>query len=756
MKTFHFIGIGGIGMSGIARVTLERGHRVQGSDAKNNQAAEDLSRRGAKIFIGHDASYVEGADVVVYSSAIPAAHPERVEAVCRGIPVMHRSEALAALCEDRSLIAVTGTHGKTTTTALVGMILKEARLDPSVVVGGWIADFGGNALSGAGPHMVIEADESDASFLRYSPSMALITNIEEEHLDHFGSLAQIEKAYEDFLRRMVAPARWFGCAEDPRVLALSKIMPPAKLYALKPLEKGLWAKNIKECPEGRIGASFEVWDGKEKLGSVATRLMGHHNVLNALGALAVGQALGIDFPVMASALARYGGAGRRFDVKYEDGTYLVVDDYAHHPTEILRTLEAARGLGKNRIVALFQPHRYSRTEFLMESFGKSFGIADKLILTDIYAASESPRPGITGKKLAEAVRRSGHPDVVFASRESLADVARSQIRPGDLVLVMGAGDISQVATQLSECLRCNGTFQRVFSGVRGKVLRNELLSKHTTLKVGGPAEFWAEPADEEDLSYALQEAFRHGLRVTVFGAGSNVLPPDEGIRGLAIHLGAAYFREIRREGRLLLARAGAPNTVFIQRALEEGFGGFEFLLGIPGNIGGALAMNAGSHGQSISSFVERVRTVDLSGMSREHAGSEVPFGYRSCGLQKEIFMEASFIFPETPREQVQKKLDEYRQHRVTTQDLRHPSAGCMFKNPEIPGCSSGKLIDQAGLKGLSVGKAQVSPIHANFLVNLGGATSRDIRQLIERVRGTVREKTGIELETEVKILESNE
>jgi len=753
MKTFHFIGIGGIGMSGVARICLERGCAVQGSDVKKSPVSEDLARRGAKIFVGHDASYVDGADVVVYSSVILASHPERVEASKRGIRVIHRSEALADLCQSRTLVAVTGTHGKTTTTALLGMILKEAGLDPTVVVGGWVADFGGNAFSGSGPQMVIEADESDSSFLRYSPNVALVTNIEEEHLDHFGSIGQIEKVYEDFLRRMVEPALWFGCAEDARVLALAKKIPPAKLYANVPLEKGLWAKNIRECPDGKRGASFEVWDADKKLGSVTTHLMGRHNVLNALGALAAGQALGVGFSVMAGALAKYGGAGRRFDVKYEDDHFLIVDDYAHHPTEIARTLEAARGIGRGRIVALFQPHRFSRTELLMEFFGKSFVDADKLILTDIYAASEEPRPGVTGKKLADAVRRSGHPDVVFADRESLVDVARGQIRSGDLVLVMGAGDISQVAAQLSECLRSNGTFPDIFSGLRGKVSLNEPLSKHTTLKVGGPAEFWVEPQDEDDLKRVLSAACSYGLRVTVLGAGSNVLPPDEGLRGLVVHLGSPYFRQMRVEADQLIARAGVPNTLFIQRAMEEGFGGFEFLLGIPGNIGGAVAMNAGSHGQWISPFVKHVRTVDGSGRSREREGSKIPFGYRSCGLQKEIFTEASFIFPKTSRNDVQKKLDEYRDHRIKTQDLRHPSAGCMFKNPEMPGTSSGKLIDEAGLKGLTVGKAQVSSIHANFIVNLGGATSRDIRQLIERVRDAVRQKSGIELETEVKVLE---
>ncbi len=740
-------------MSGIARILLQSGHQVQGSDAKKSQASEELQRASAKIFIGHDASYVGNADVVVYSSAILAAHPERLEALKKGIRVIHRSEALALICRDKFLIAVSGTHGKTTTTSLVGMILKEAGLEPTVVVGGWVEDFGGNALLGSGKYMVIEADESDSSFLQYSPNASLITNIEEEHLDHYSSMNQIEKAFEDFLKRLQPPAAWFGCGDDERIQKLAERIKPAGVYSLKKLSSGLWADNIVECPSGTRGVSFEVWDGSQKLGSVIMNLVGRHNVSNALGALSIGLSLEIPFEVMAKALSKFKGTGRRFDVKYEDGDFLVVDDYAHHPTEIEKTLEAARGIGKNRVVALFQPHRFSRTELLMEAFAKSFMNADKLILTDIYAASEEPRPGITGKKLSEAVKNSGHPDVLFVNRESLADVARNELRSGDLVLVMGAGDISQVASQLSECLKHNGTFRNIFSSLKGKVVLNEPLSKHTTLKVGGPAEFWIEPLDEEDLKQALKIASAHGLKVTIFGAGSNILPSDEGIRGAVIHLGSAYFRQMgMREGHLF-ARSGAPNSLFIQHGMENGFGGFEFLSGIPGNIGGALAMNAGSHGQWIWPFVRSIRTMDLSGNVWERTSQEIKFDYRKCDLKKEMVLEADFSFFAAASSEVQTKLDEYRDYRSKTQDLRHPSAGCMFKNPNIPGCSSGRLIDEAGLKGLTVGKAQVSLIHANFIVNLGGASSRDVRQLIERVREAVHKKNGIELETEVKILE---
>jgi UDP-N-acetylmuramate--alanine ligase len=750
-RTLHFIGIGGIGMSGIARLCLAQGCRVQGSDIKHSEMLTELESVGAKVFIGHQASHVAGADAIVYSSSIPEDHPERQEAKRRGLRSLHRADALAELCRGKFVVAVAGTHGKTTTTALTGSVLKEAGREPSIVVGGVVSSFGGNAYQGKGREIVIEADESDSSFLKYSPSIAVVTNIEEEHLDHFKDIAEIERAFEDFLCGMAKGGSWVGCAEDARVRQMAKRVGRAELYGFDRATAAWHAQNVRECPDGQRGASYEAWHGDVRLGEVRLKTMGRHNVLNSLAALAVGMKLEVPFPTIAAALGHYPGAGRRFDVKYEDKDHLVVDDYAHHPTEVRKTLEAARALRKQRVFALFQPHRYSRTELLMEQFKKSFDHADKLFITDIYAASEAPRPGVSGLALQEEVRRAGHPDAHYVERGRLAEAAAAEMRPGDLVLVMGAGDISQVARQLSDHLRQNGAGDP-FASLRGRVFQKEPLAKHTTLKIGGPADHWVEPADEADLKEALRCAQGRGLPVTVFGSGSNLLPPDEGIRGAVLHLGSAHFREIRFENGIVTARAGVPNTLFIQFAMQHGLGGCEFLLGIPGNIGGAVAMNAGSHGQSISPLVQSVTTVAMDGQRRVRKASEVPFQYRRWGVQGEIIVEASFLLPKADRSDVQNRLEEYRQYRASTQDLRYPSAGCMFKNPDMPGCSSGKLIDEAGLKGLRVGNAQVSEKHANFIVNLGGASAADIKELIERVRSAVRAKHGIELETEVKVL----
>ena len=744
----HFIGIGGVGMSGIARMYLSMGHAVQGSDVKRNAMLDALESDGARILIGHDPGHVTGAGLVVYSSSIPENHPERVAAKAKGMRLIHRSEALAELCRGKFTIAVTGTHGKTTTTALVGMVLKEAGRDPSIVVGGVVNSFGGNACYGQGPEVVIEADESDSSFLNFSPSVEVITNIEAEHMDHFGTMERVETAYRDFIRRLPPEGEWFGCSEDPRVLKIAGMgLRKATRYGFDPERSELYATDIVECENGVRGVAFKVWRKGECLGLVKLRIVGRHNVLNALGAIGVGIKLGVSFGQIVSGLEKYEGAGRRFDVRYEDSKFLVVDDYAHHPTEIRETLKAAKGLNRKRIVALFQPHRYTRTQALLEEFGNSFWAADKLFITDIYAASEEPIPGVSGANVYRAVKGAGHPNVLFIERNRAAQAVLQEVQAGDLVIALGAGDIFQVADELSDFLKRN-----IFSGrVRGKVLFNEALSKHTSLKVGGPAEFWIEPEDEEDLESVLSVCLENGIKITVFGGGSNVLPPDSGLKGAVIHLNSLYFRKIWEENGRVTARAGVPNTLFIQYALGQGLGGLEFLSGIPGCVGGAVAMNAGSHGQSVDTLVERVRVVYFSGERRTLKKNEISFNYRSSGLGDCIITEASFALPKCDGARIRKLLEEYRGYRARTQDLWHASAGCMFKNPAEGGASSGKLIEDAGLKGRTLGKAQVSPKHANFIVNLGGASSRDVRALIEEVKKTVYEKFHVELETEVKI-----
>lgn len=744
----HFIGLGGIGMSGLARVYASRGWQVQGTDAKPSEVLKSLEGFGIRVMIGHDPASLASADLVVYSSSIAPDHPERLAAAAAGKKILHRAEALAAICQGKTTIAVSGTHGKTTTTALVGTMLQEVGRDPSIVVGGLVISFGGNALVGAGPEIVIEADESDSSFLKFSPSLAVITNIEEEHMEHFGSFEKVLDAYRNFLKRLPENGFWTGCGEDERVALLAREgIRPGVLYGFEK-KKDFWsASDIVQCPQGRRGISFAVWKGFERQGMVRLKILGRHNALNALAALAIGEKLELPFEAMAAALEKYEGAARRFDIQYEDRETLVADDYAHHPTEIRATLRALKALGRRRVVAVFQPHRYTRAARFMKDFAEALKAADTVAVTDVYSAGEKELPGVNGPAFRDALHAAGHRDAVYVERARVVEWSRQNLKPGDLWVALGAGDIYQASRELS--LEIRG---KVFESLRGKVLLNEPLARHASLKVGGPADYWIEPQDEEDLARALHISSMRGIGVRVFGAGSNILPPDKGFHGAVIHLAAPYFKKIeaQADGRLW-ARAGAPNSQFIQTALEAGLGGCEFLMGIPGNIGGSLAMNAGSHGESLDSLVMSLTVLDLKGAKKTLKKTEIPFGYRSSGLKDVVIVEASFLLAPTDRALTKRTLDEYRNYRFQTQDLQHPSAGCMFKNPK-EGFSSGRLIEEAGLKGRQIGGAQVSFKHANFIINLGGATAVDIERLIREVQSAVKQKFNVELETEVRTL----
>ncbi|BDG61341.1 UDP-N-acetylmuramate--L-alanine ligase [Caldinitratiruptor microaerophilus] len=457
----HFIGIGGYGMSGLARVLLETGHVVTGSDARRSDRTEALERLGATVYIGHDPAHVQGADVVVYSTDVPADNPERVAAREAGIPLLHRSELLARFVNDREGIAVTGTHGKTTTTAMTATILEEGGLDPTVLVGGEVDHFGGTAKVGRGPYVVAEADESDGSFLRYTPRIAVVTNIEPEHLEHYGGdFANVVDAYRRFLGQVRPGGAIVACADDPRALELARAEAGRVRVVLYGLGAGPepapdWtASGVRVEPAGPV---FTAVHQGRPAGEVRLGVPGRHNVQNALAALAVGHLLGVPFPRMAAALARYRGARRRFQVLAEAGGIRVVDDYAHHPTEIRATLRAAREVvgPPGRVIAVFQPHRYTRTASLLDEFGHAFGDADVVVLTEIYSPpGERPIPGVSGQVLAERVRQARGAAVhLLSDPEEIVRFLLREARPGDLVITLGAGDIWRVARDYGQRLR---------------------------------------------------------------------------------------------------------------------------------------------------------------------------------------------------------------------------------------------------------------------------------------------------------------
>ncbi len=441
ISTIHFVGIGGIGMSGLAEVLKDAGIAVSGCDLKRSASTDLLVSRGIPVTIGHDASHVEGMDMLVVTSAIRGEHPELEAARVRGIRMFKRAEVLGEIVNSRRGVGVAGTHGKTTTSAMISVVLEEAGLDPTILVGGMVRNLQTNAKAGRGDLVVAEADEYDRTFHRLHPEIAVVTNIEPDHLEYYGTFDAILDAFEIFLRGVKPGGTIIGCVDDANVARLlgrvSHALPLVG-YGLSE-HADLRATNLSFSANG---ASFEV----PGVGFFKLFVPGEHNVRNALAAIAVGRQLGISAHTIASALAKFLGVDRRFQILGDYLGALVVDDYAHHPTEIRATLDAARrGYPNRRVVALFQPHLYSRTRDFAREFGESLRVADVPIVTPIYAAREQPMEGVSARLIAEAV-----PGIEFLDRSNsqIVNEMRRRLKPNDIFITMGAGDVHEIAEQL--------------------------------------------------------------------------------------------------------------------------------------------------------------------------------------------------------------------------------------------------------------------------------------------------------------------
>ena len=443
----HFVGIGGSGMSGIAEVLLNLGYTVSGSDLKRTSVTDRLAKLGAKVGTGHEAVHVQGAHVVVTSTAVRSDNPEVVEARRLGVPVIPRAEMLAELMRLKYGVAVAGSHGKTTTTSMVALVLDKGGLDPTVVVGGRLGVLGSGARLGKGDFMVAEADESDRSFLKLDPTVAVVTNIDREHMDTYRDLADVQEAFLGFVNKVPFYGAAVLCLDDPPVQdLLPRVERRVVTYGLSPQAH----VSARELVVGPTGSIYTATLGGEPLGEVRLGVPGTHNAVNSLAAVAVGQDLGVDFAAIKAGLEAFTGVDRRFQVRGEAGGVLVVDDYGHHPTEVRVTLEALRTrAGGRRTVVLFQPHRYTRTQALWDEFCRAFHQADVLLVTDVYAAGEEPIEGATAEALARAISERGHRHAAYAgdlkaATERLAET----VEAGDVVLTLGAGSVWTAGEEL--------------------------------------------------------------------------------------------------------------------------------------------------------------------------------------------------------------------------------------------------------------------------------------------------------------------
>lgn len=758
-KAIHFTGIGGIGMSGVAHILAETGYAVSGSDRELNSITRKLQGMGVRIYEGHRASNLpEGTSMLVYSSSIAKDNPEFAEAKRRGIKIAHRAEVLGSIFNRKKGIAITGTHGKTTTTSLVAVMLKNAGLDPTVIIGGEVEEFSGNAKLGNGLYTVAEADESDSSFLHLNPYYAVITNIEPEHLDHYKDMAAIKRSFKSFIGNIKKGGALFYNHEDPVLKDMAKKSGVrAKSFGFSK-SADIYARSI--SLDGFKTAFDCIYKGKD-LGRIELGVPGRHNVLNGLAAVLVGLEAGLSFNEVARCLESFGGAKRRFQLRCENNGIMLIDDYAHHPTEIRAVLGACGGWKGKRVITVFQPHRYTRTKFLADEFGKCFAGADKVILTDIYAASEKPIKGVSVKILYDKIKKSGLKDVSVFHKEEIADHIEEISMPGDIILVLGAGDIKKVADELTERLggrdrKLGGRIKELKSLVRGKVSSGNLLKDHTSFKIGGPVDIWAEPKDLRDLSRLLGYAKKNKIPIFVIGNGSNLLADDSGFRGMIISLASDYFKKLNITGTCVKVGAGYSLSGLVRDVCSKALGGLESLVGIPGTVGGAIFMNAGGYSnpiyRNIGEFVTSIKVMNYDGTVKVIKKGCLEFGYRRSNLEDCIILEASIGLARSDIKLLRSNCSHFLSMKRTKQALDVPSAGCAFKNPADFQFTCGQMIDMLGFKGRRVGGAEVSSKHANFIVNRCGATSKDVLLLIGAVKRAVKENYGIDLEMEIKVI----
>ncbi len=736
-------GVSGSGMIGLARMCLQKGLKVFGSDLQKTEEVAALESGGLIFFSEDTQPPVETLDLVVCSSALRADHPLRQWAEDHQVPIVGRAEMLAALLDDSEVILVVGTHGKTTSAVLLAHALRKLGNDISFYIGAEVPLFGTSAHLGQDKLAVIEADESDGSFTHFKPAHVIVLNIEEDHLDHYAGLAEIQAAFRQVVER--CKGQRVICADDATACETLKHLTGSVLYGFS---EGADIKGTEW--EGRsAGSSFTAQFSEHQTYEVQVALNGKHNALNVLGVASLCVRLGYDAEKVAGLFADVRGARRRFEVLVSNQFGTVVDDYAHHPTEIRATVKAARKAASKRLVAVFQPHRFSRTEKLMDRFEGCFEGADDVYLADVYGAGEKASQGDAGQKLSEVVSRS-HDKVCYqASVDRLICEIRKNWQTGDLLLVMGAGNINRLAYQISSELTQAEEVEKLV-GDAGQCLLYEPLSKHTTLRVGGPTDVWVNISSEEALAELLYYAKTRTKLIHFIGRGTNLLVKDNGIRGICCHLSGGDFERLNFAGNRIIAGAGVKLKNIVSEAKKRDLGGLEFMEGIPGNLGGALCMNAGAMQSWTFEVVESVRVMNLDGEVRDIAREDIEVKYRHVPLFNDhIAIGATLRVENRNRDQINQIIKGYSEKRWKSQPPK-PSAGCSFKNPsEIP---AGKLIEELELKGKKIGGAAISAVHGNFIVNDGGATSGDVLALIELIKHEAMEKRGIKLETEVIIL----
>jgi UDP-N-acetylmuramate--alanine ligase len=750
-KRAHLLGVGGMGMAPLALWLAGSGWEVSGED---DQLAPEVEAWLQSAGVTVRAGLPEQLDLVVRSSAIGSDHPRRREAEARGIPMARRGEMLAEAVRGKRLIAVAGSHGKTTTTAMVIAALQAAGIEAGYLLGGLFADPSmPPARWSEAPWVVAEVDESDGSIAGFHPEITVCVNLDWDHCDHYRTPAAIEEAFAA-LRQRTSGIFLFNasCPTSVRTFAGTGAVS--------------FGAGGDYCLEGvsveQAGLQLRL-SGRFGLTAARVRAQGRFNAENATAALAVAATLGA--PSVESLLSAFPGVRRRQSELFNDGRVAVVEDYAHHPAEIRALLAAQRELaGDGRLIVAFQPHRFSRTLQFKEAFAAELAVADALFLLEVYAASEAPIEGGRIADLAAALQRMPAPPLTHCFHQSDDEAASAllgHLQAKDRLLFIGAGDIEKFARRAVALLKARSSAAAAepadafLALVRTRlsadaVLRErEGLAQKTTLRVGGPARVYAEPASLEDMSALLKSARQVGFPVLLLGRGSNLIVPDDGVSGLVIRLHHPHWQRFEplADGRIRVG-SGLRLKELCGHAVRLGLQGFEFLEGIPGSVGGALRMNAGAMGGWMFDVVEEVLLMDEYGESHVALKEQMDVGYRHCAQLERSIALGAVLRPAASAEgeEIRERIAAYQTKRHASQP-REASAGCIFKNP--PGDSAGRIIDQLGLKGMRVGDAEVSTVHGNFIINRGHASAADVLALIRQVREQVRRERQIDLEPEV-------
>lgn len=753
VRHVHLLGAGGMGMTPLGLHLAQRGFSISAMDDQWNPATRAwLERAGARLTAAGDVP--AETELVVYSPAVGPSHPARQAATARGLDQVRRGEMLAEVTRDRKLVAVVGSHGKTTTTAMLITALARADFPCGWVLGGLFAQDALPPARDAGEWVIAEVDESDGTISRFSPEVTLAVNLDWDHADRYAASADIEREFAQLFARTRGTV--FLNASCPMTARVRDSIRGDHVQTFG--SGGDFECHVMRDAPGRQTLAL---GGRFGMGEAVVRAVGEFNALNATAALAVAQHLGA--AISRESLAEFAGVRRRQTVLHASERLTIVEDYAHHPTEI-RALLAALRRGANRLVVVFQPHRFTRTAQFKAEFAEVLAMADEILLLDVYAASEAPLAGGTTADLATEFGRLTSPRGVVhltADRGGQLRTLQAVARGGGTLAFVGAGDIDELAhalvSQLARTAEREAAWRRFAAEVRPqlapetKFVECEQLGPKTTMRVGGPARVYAEPASETDLRILLATAHAHALPVFMLGRGSNLVVPDEGVDGLVISLAHPAWQvfEPQADGRVWVG-AGLRLKNLCGLATKAGLVGFEFMEGIPAAVGGALRMNAGAMGGWTFDVVEEVHLLTLAGEKRVMKKAEMHYDYRHCAELESAVAIGAFLRPRAGgvAAEIKRQIQTYQKKRQETQP-REPSAGCIFKNPA--GTSAGRVIDECGLKGTRVGGAMVSPVHANFIVNTGDATAGDIIALVRRIRAQVKAARGIDLQPEVML-----